>query len=260
MPKFAANISLMFTEWPFPDRFQAAADAGFGAVEFLFPYEYPADVVAARREAAGVDVVLFNLRPGDFAAGDRGLAALPGRRDAFRASVDEALVYAAALTVPRLHVMAGIADPADPAARAAYEDSLSEAADRLGAAGLDLMIEPINGRDMPGYFLNGFDLAAEIIARVGRPNVRLQYDVYHRQILHGDVLTSLTALMPLIGHVQIAAVPGRNEPGTGELDDGRILRTLDDLGYRGHVGCEYRPRGATLDGLGWLGALTERRG
>jgi hydroxypyruvate isomerase len=213
MPRFTANLSMMFTEWPFPERFQAAAAAGFGAVEFLFPYDHPMAEIAAWRGAAGVEQALFNLPPGDWAGGDRGLAALPQRRAEFRDSVAIALAYAEALDARRLHVMAGVADPADPEHRAAYLESLDFAAGLAAEKGITLLIEPINGRDMPGYFLNDFDLAVDLLGALGRDNVRLQFDIYHRQILHGDVLTGLERLMPLIGHVQIASVPRRVNPG-----------------------------------------------
>jgi hydroxypyruvate isomerase len=255
MPRFAANLSLMFTEDAFPQRFKAAADAGFDAVEFLFPYDWPADEIAEWRRTANVEQVLFNLPPGDWAKGDRGLAALPERRDEFRQSVVTALVYAEALGARHLHVMAGLADPREARHRSAYLDALRFAADLAEGRGMTLLIEPINRRDMPGYFLSDFDLAADILDELGRDNIKLQFDVYHRQILHGDVLTGLVKFMPLIGHVQIASVPGRNEPGSGELDDFRIFNALDALGYQGFVGCEYRPCGTTLGGLGWLGRL-----
>ena len=257
MPRFAANLSMMFTEHAFPERFRAAANAGFDAVEFLFPYDYPAEDIADWRRMAGVEQALFNLSPGNWEAGERGLAALPGRKEEFRQSVEIALDYAGIIGTPRLHMMAGIADPSDPAHQACYREQLAFAADAAAEQGVTIMIEPINGRDMPGYFLDDFDRAAGLIEDIGRPNVRLQFDIYHRQILHGDVLTGLKSLMPLIGHVQIASVPARNEPGTGELDDCRILRTLDELGYEGFVGCEYRPAAGTLDGLGWLQAFRD---
>jgi len=252
MPFFAANLSMMFTEHDFLDRFEAAADAGFKAVEFLFPYEFPEDDIAARLTAAKLEQVLFNLPPGDWARGDRGLAALPERKAEFRQSVQTALDYADALGARQLHMMAGIADSSDPDHQATYRDSLAFAADAAGEKDVLLLIEPLNRRDMPGYYLNSFDQAADLIADLGHPNLKLQFDIYHRQILHGDVLTGLETLLPLIGHVQIASVPKRNEPGTGELDDFRVLKALDDLGYEGFVGCEYRPEAATVDGLGWL--------
>lgn len=255
MPRFAANLSMMFTEHAFPERFRAAADAGFDAVEFLFPYYYTAKDIAEWCRRAGVEQVLFNLSPGNWEAGERGLAALPGRKAEFRQSVRTALDYAAVIGTLRLHMMAGIADPGDPAHQACYREQLAFAADAAAERGVTIMIEPINRRDMPGYFLDDFDCAAGLIDSLGHSNVRLQFDIYHRQILHGDVLTGLKSLMPLIGHVQIASVPGRNEPGSGELDDLRVLKALDELGYAGFVGCEYRPRAGTIDGLGWLAAL-----
>jgi 2-dehydrotetronate isomerase len=254
MPKFAANLSMMFNEWEFLDRFAAAADAGFRAVEFLFPYAWEPDEIAKRLASHGLTQALFNLPPGAWEAGERGLAALPERAADFRNSVATALRYAAATGVERLHVMAGNADSNDPKARSAYEASLRYAVDEIGAKGLDVVIEPINRRDMPAFFLNDFGYAAELIGRLGLPRLKLQYDIYHRQILHGDVVKSLEAMMPIIGHVQIASVPGRNEPGTGELNDDFVFRRLDDLGFAGFVGCEYRPAGKTLDGLSWWDA------
>ena len=254
MPKFAANLSMMFNEWEFLDRFGAAADAGFRAVEYLFPYAFEPDAIAARLESHGLTQALFNLPPGNWEAGDRGLAALPERAADFRASVATALRYAEATGVKRLHVMSGNADSNDPKARSAYEDSLRYAVGVIGARGVDVVVEPINRRDMPAFFLNDFNYAAELIGRLGLPGLKLQYDIYHRQILHGDVVKSLEALMPIIGHVQIASVPMRHEPGTGELNDDFVFRRLDELGYAGFIGCEYRPAGKTLDGLTWWDA------
>jgi hydroxypyruvate isomerase len=251
MVRLAANLSMMFNEWSFMDRFQAARDAGFDAVEYLFPYEHPAEAVGAALQRIGLSQALFNLPPGDWAAGDRGTAAIPARSDEFRESVALALRYAAATGVKRLHVMSGRADRTDPNARGAYADALRFACDQAGPKGIDILIEPINPRDMPGYFLNDFDFAAELIDELRRPNLRLQFDIYHRQIMRGDVLMGIKSLFPLIGHVQIAAVPTRHEPGSGELDDCRVLRELDGLGYTGFVGCEYRPAAGTLAGLGW---------
>ncbi len=186
------------------------------------------------------------------------MAALYDRKAEFRQSVATALEYAAALGTPRLHMMAGLADPAGPVHQAAYRDALGFAADAAGEKDIVLLIEPLNGRDMPGYFLNRFDQAADLIADLDRSNLKLQFDIYHRQIVHGDVMTGLEQMMPIIGHVQIASVPGRNEPGTGELRDTRILAALDDLGYAGFVGCEYRPKAGTLEGLGWLNKVDSR--
>lgn len=252
MPVFAANLSMMFTEWDFLDRFQAARDAGFEAVEFMFPYDHDADAVAAALSRARLSLALFNVYPGDFAAGDRGLAALPARSGEFAAALDRTAHYAAALGTPRLHLMAGLASPADPAAAAAYRDALARAADRFGPDGIDVLIEPINPRDMPGYFLADFGLAETLIHDLARPNLKLQFDIYHRQIIAGDVTRALEALLPITGHIQVASVPARHEPGTGELADDRLFETIDALGWRGLVGCEYRPRAGTLEGLGWF--------
>ena len=255
MPRFAANLTMMFGEHPFLDRFSAAKAAGFDAVEYLFPYAYDPARLAELLRANGLTQALFNLPPGNWDGGERGLAALPGREEEFRASVASALTYARATGTRRVHVMSGRADPADPTARRTYCSALAFLCDVAGPAGLDVVIEPINSRDMPGYFLNDFNMAADLIAALGLPNLKLQYDIYHRQIIHGDVLTGLRNLMPIIGHVQIASVPLRHEPGTGELDDVRVLRELDRLGYSGFVGCEYRPVGDTVAGLGWLRAF-----
>lgn len=252
MPRFAANLSMMFNEHAFLDRFQAASDAGFDAVEYLFPYDHPAAEVADRLATAGLKQALFNMPPGDWLIGERGLAALTGREDEFRASVRKAVDYARVIGTPLLHMMAGIADSTSPRARQTYRDALAYAADAAGADGIGLVIEPINRRDMPGYFLNDFDMAAELIASLGHDNLRLQFDIYHRQVMHGDVLTALEKFMPLIGHVQIASVPLRHEPGTGELNDFRVLAALDALGYQGYVGCEYRPANETVQGLAWM--------
>jgi len=252
MPKFAANLSMMFCEWPFLDRFAAAADAGFEAVEFQFPYAFPADEIAARVAPAGVKIVMFNLPPGDMAKGDRGLAAVPERVDEFRASVDLALDYAQTLGVDRLHLMAGNGDPSDARAGAAYRDAIRYALDRLGPAGVTVLLEPINRRDFPGYYLSDFDAAERIIGDFATPRLRLQYDIYHRQILRGDVLSGLEALLSTIGHVQVASVPLRQEPGSGEVNDALVFARLDALGYGGYVGCEYRPAAGTLEGLDWF--------
>ena len=255
MPRFAANLTMMFNEVGFLDRFAAAADAGFDAVEYLFPYAHDAARIAEALQANGLTQALFNLPPGNWDAGERGLAALPGRQTEFREGVATALNYAQATKVGRVHMMSGLADRADPVAQQSYRDSLAYLCDAAGRLGLDVLIEPINARDMPGYFLNDFNQAADLIANMQRPNLKLQFDIYHRQIIHGDVLTGLRTLLPIIGHVQIAAVPQRHEPCTGELDDFRILRELDALGYAGFVGCEYRPAGNTVAGLGWFNRL-----
>jgi hydroxypyruvate isomerase len=255
MPRFAANLTLMFNEWSFLDRFAAAADAGFTAVEFLFPYDHPPEAIAERLEKNGLVQALFNAPPGNWDKGDRGLAALPERRAEFEEGIGRALVYAKAVKLKKLHVMAGLAPAENPAAQASYERSVLFACDAAAAAGIDILLETINPRDMPGYFLNSFEATAALITRLARPNLKLQFDIYHRQIIRGDVVKGLEALMPIIGHVQTASIPSRNEPGTGELDDARIFQTLDRLGYDGFVGCEYRPAAGTVEGLGWLKTL-----
>jgi hydroxypyruvate isomerase len=259
MPRFAANLTMMFNERSFLDRFAAAADAGFSAVEFLFPYDHPPEAIAERLRANNLTLVNFNLPPGDWAAGERGFAAVPGREAAFEAALEAAIPYALATGVGRLHAMAGIVSPADEQAAATYRGNLVRAADRLAPLGVDLLIEPLNGRDVPGYFLASFDRALSIIRAAGRPNLKLQFDLYHRQILHGDVVTGLAQAGADIGHVQIASVPSRNEPDAEELSFPFICGALDRLGYRGHVGCEYRPKGATLEGLGWFAPFARAR-
>lgn len=252
MPRFAANLSMMFNEWEFLDRFKAAADAGFEAVEFLFPYDHPPEKVGLALTGAGLEQALFNLPPGDWPAGERGMAAIPGRETEFRAGLDSALAYAHETGVKRLHMMAGHADPGDPAAQAAYRASIAYAADMLAGHGIDLLLEPINGKDMPGYFLNDFDQAAAYVREAGRPNVKLQFDMYHCELIHGDVSGKLAALFPLVGHVQIACANGRHEPDALGPDYPRLFAELDALGYDGFVGCEYRPAHGTLEGLGWF--------
>jgi hydroxypyruvate isomerase len=252
MPAFAANLSTMFAEWEFLDRFAAAADHGFEAVEIQFPYEWRADAIQARLEREKLTLALINAPPGD--AGERGLAALPDRAEAFRASIAQAKVYAEHTGAQAVHVMAGLARPGDAQAETAYVEALRFAAERLDPA--PVLIEPLNPRDMPGYFLDDFRTAARIVG--GLPGVRLLFDIYHRQLLHGDVLNGLAELMPIIGHVQIASAPARAEPGSGELNDELVLGRLDALGYRSYVGCEYKPARGTVAGLGWFSAIRRR--
>ena len=253
MPKFAANLSMLFGEVPFPERFGAAASAGFAAVELLFPYEHPAKEIAGWLRRHGLACVLFNLPAGDWACNERGLAALPGREDEFRRSVDIAIGYAEALGTPRLHVMAGLLQAG--ASRSTYVRNLALAADLFGAEGIELLIEPINRRDMPGYFLGSYGDARAIVAEVGAANLRLQADLYHLQIITGDLSTILRRDIGRIGHIQIAGVPERHEPDTGELNYAYLLQLIDALGYDGWVGCEYRPLRSTASGLGWRGRL-----
>lgn len=252
MLKFAANLSFLFNEHDFLDRFAAAADCGFRAVEYLFPYDYPPEVIARTLQGSHLTQALFNLPPGNWAAGERGLAALDGRQPEFRQSVATALEYAHATGVKRLHLMSGIAPSGSALATRIFTDNLAYAADLCAAQHLELLIEPINARDVPGYFLNNYPQALQIMRSLARPNLKLQFDIYHRQIIHGDVLTALEEHIAMIGHVQIACVPQRNEPNTGELADERILARLDDLGYAGYIGCEYRPAAGTRAGLTWL--------
>ncbi len=253
MPKFAANLSFLFQDLDFYDRFAAAADCGFGAVEYLFPYDYPPDKLKETLNQHGLQQALFNLPPGDWDAGERGLAALPGREDDFRAAVTLAGDYAEALGCERLHVMAGIVpEGADRAAyEACYIANLRHAADSFKARGIRTLIEPLNHFDMPGYLLNGSEQAREIIAAVGSDNLFLQYDVYHLQIMEGNLAYSFERLLDIIGHVQIAGVPGRFEPVVGEINYPYLFQLFDRLGYDGWVGCEYRPEGDTRAGFGW---------
>ena len=252
MIRLAANLSFLFTELPFLDRIEAAAECGFRGVECMFPYGSPADAVVRRCAENGVGVVLFNAPPGDWEAGDRGLAAIPARVDEFRASLDQALAYAVALDCPRIHVMAGLCDASGrTAAQACYCDNLAYAGDRAERVGAAITIEPINSYDMPGYFLNSLDTAMDVLRSVDHPAVGLQFDFYHQQIIAGDLTRSYTRAAPLIRHVQIAGAPHRNEPDAGECDPHYLLRMANALGYDGWVGCEYRPRGDTRAGLGW---------
>src|SRR3984893_17709285 len=248
MPRFAANLTMMFTEVPFLDRFEAAARAGFTSVEFLFPYDHPAEAVGERLRGNGLTQALFNLPPGNWDAGEKGFAALPDRFDDLQQSVRTALPYAQATGVKRLHLMAGIANRADPKAVAAFRRSVLWTAEALMPHGLDVVIEPINTRNVPGYFLNDFDFARDLIRELQIPNLKLQFDIYHCQIIHGDVTMRLREMMPIIGHIQIASIPSRSEPDGEELNYPFLFDELDRLGYRGFVGCEYNPRGKTADG------------
>jgi hydroxypyruvate isomerase len=264
MPQFAANLSLMYTEVPFLDRFAAAARDGFKAVEFLFPYAYEPSHMAALLKAHGLQLVLFNAPPGgaDLAAmaaawdeQARGTAALPGREDEFRAGVLTALRYAQALDCPRIHVLSGIvpADVERESLKGVAVDNLRWAAAEAARVGRDILIEPINLRDMPRYFLNRQDHAHELLDAVEAPNLKVQMDLYHCQIVEGDVATKLRRYLPTgrVAHIQIAGVPDRQEPDQGELNYPYLLDTLDALGYTGWVGCEYRPAAGTSQGLGW---------
>src|SRR5215468_6285641 len=239
MPRFAANLSMMFTEVPFLDRFEAAAKAGFTAVEFLFPYEFPAKDVGERLHGNGLTQALFNLPPGDWAAGEKGFGALPDRFDDLKQSLVTALPYAQATGVKRLHLMAGIASRADRQAVEAFYKSVAWAAEFFAPHGLDVVIEPINPRNVPGYFLNDFGFARDLINELKVPNLKLQFDIYHCQIIHGDVTMRLREMMPITGHVQIASVPSRNEPDGEELNYPFVFAELDRLGYSGCIADDY---------------------
>jgi len=256
MPKFAANLTMMFNEVPFPERFAAAAKAGFTAVEFLFPYDYPVADVTRWLKEHNLKSALFNMPPGDWAAGERGIASLPGREEEFLTGVHKAIEYARAIGTPTIHAMAGLfPEGADREwYRSVYVDNLGLAAKELAKHALTLVIEPINTRDMPGYFLSTQAEGHAIRQEVGEPNLKVQMDFYHAQIMEGDLSTTFRNNIDWIGHVQIASVPARHEPDEGEVNYPHLFALLDELGYSGYVGCEYRPRGKTEDGLGWFRA------
>jgi hydroxypyruvate isomerase len=250
MPRLAANLSLLFTERDFLDRFAAAAAAGFRYVEYQFPYAYRADEVADAARRAGVQVVLHNLPAGDMAAGERGIACLPGREAEVRAGVEQAIGYAKAAGCPRLNCLAGLA-PVDRAHFDVLVANVRYAARRLSEVGVQLVLEPINTRSVPGFFLTTSRQAIDVLDAAGEGNAFLQYDVFHMQIMEGDLAATIERLRPRIGHVQIADAPARHEPGTGEINFAFLLAHLDAVGYEGWVGCEYNPRGDTLEGLTW---------
>ena len=249
MPKLAANLSWLFTEVPFLDRFEAAAAAGFRAVEFLRPYEFPPEEIAARLERHGLEPVLFNAPPGDAGKGERGLAALPGRESEFMGTIGRALDYAKATGGKHIHVLAGNASGSE--AEVTYVANLKAAADVVAPLGIILLIEPLNTRDAPGYFLSTTGAALGILERVDRRNVSLQFDLYHCQIMEGDLARHVRELAGRFAHVQIAGVPERQEPDIGEVNYDYVLDLLDETGYGGWVGCEYRPKAGTVAGLGW---------
>ncbi|MFJ9588389.1 2-oxo-tetronate isomerase [Streptomyces acidicola] len=258
MPRFAANLSMMYTEHDFLDRFAAASADGFDAVEYLFPYAYEASELRRRLDDHGLRQVLFNAPPGAWESGERGIAALPGREAEVRSGIDRALEYAAALDCPRVHVMAGLVRPdATPKELAEHHDTylanLARAAERAAAVGVDILVEPINGRDMPGYFLSRQAEAHAVVQEVGAANLKVQLDLYHCQIVEGDLTTTLRRDLPTgrVGHLQIAGVPDRHEPDSGELDVSHLFGVVDELGFDGWIGCEYIPRAGTSEGLGW---------
>jgi hydroxypyruvate isomerase len=257
MPRFAANLSTLYGEYDFLDRFAAARADGFTGVEYLFPYDWPQAALVDALAGNGLVQVLFNLSPGDWNAGDRGLACDPERVGEFQASVGSALDYAAALGCPQCHAMAGIAPPGvDPERlETTLIDNLKFAAAEFDKAGVKLLIEAINTRDVPGYYLDTSARAMAVIEKVGSPNLYFQYDFYHLQIMEGDLTATFQHLIDRIAHVQIADPPGRHEPGTGELNYPYLFAMMDRAGYEGWIGCEYRPLAGTSEGLGWLHAL-----
>lgn len=254
MPKFDANLSMLFTELDFLDRFAAAADAGFAGVEYVAPYAYPAARIAQLLNEHALEQVLFNLPVGDWDAGERGIACLPDRVDEFRAGVATARAYATALGCTRVNCLAGIAPPDADAAvlHRTFVANLRFAAAELAQANVRLVIEPINTYDVPRFFLCGSRQALAIVDEVGSPNLALQYDVYHMQRMEGELAATLEANLARIGHVQVADNPGRHEPGTGEINYPFLFDLLDRIGYAGWVGCEYKPRAGTTAGLGWM--------
>ena len=254
MPKFSANLSMLFTERDFLDRFDAAAAAGFKGVEYLGPYDHTPEEVAARLTKNGLSQVFFNVPSGNWAGGERGIAVLPDRVEEFRAGVDKAITYARALGCPQVNCLAGIA-PAGVDAKTAedvFVGNLKFAAERLEKAGIRLLVEPINTRDIPGFFLTNTRQALGILDRVGSENLYIQYDIYHMQIMEGNLARTMEANLPRIAHLQLADNPGRHEPGTGEINYPFLYDFIDGLGYAGWIGAEYKPKAGTEAGLGWF--------
>jgi 2-dehydrotetronate isomerase len=253
MPKFAANLSWLYQELPFLERFDAAARFDFKAVEFLFPYQFHPAEIATRLRSSGLEVVLFNLPPGDFEKGDRGIAAIPGREKEFRDSVQRALEYASILEVRRLHVMAGITEGIEQEkARATFLSNLEFALGQIADRDLFILLEPINNRDFPGYYLSTVEQAAAILDELKHPRLRIQLDWYHAQIMGGDLTRRTERFFGDIGHIQVAGVPDRGEPDVGEVNFSHLFNLVDKLGYEGWIGCEYKPTGKTENGLDWV--------
>lgn len=261
MPRFAANLTMLFTELPFLDRFAAARKAGFEAVEFLFPYAFGKDALKSALTDNGLSLILHNLPAGNWEGGERGIACDPARRDEFRAGVGRAIDYATALGCPKVNCLAGIVAPESAdIARTTLIENLKFAAAELDKAGLMLLLEPVNTRDIPGFFVNRSAQALAIIADVGAPNLRLQYDIYHSQVMEGDLARSIETHFARIGHLQLADNPGRHEPGTGEINYAYLFRRIDELGYDGWIGCEYKPATTTEAGLGWIDLYRKEHG
>ncbi len=254
MPKFSANLSFLYQDLAFLDRFAAAAKDGFGALEYLGPYAEPKEKVADALKANGLKQALFNVPSGDWAGGERGIACLPDRIEEFRSGISLALDYAKALACPQVNVISGLVPKSADleTLEKVLVENLKYAAERAADAGVKLLIEPINLRDIPGFFLSNTDHAERILEKVGSDNLYIQYDFYHMQIMQGDLMPTFIRLKDRIAHVQIADNPGRNEPGTGEINYSFILSELDRLGYDGWVGCEYKPKTGTSEGLGWM--------
>lgn len=254
MPRFAANLSFLYADLPFLDRFSAAAADGFGAVEYVAPYGEAPEAIAELLDRHGLEQALFNLPAGDWDGGERGIGCLPDRVEEFRTGVDTAIRYARALNCTKVNCLAGIA-PAG-ADREVLEgtlvDNLRYAAPRLADAGVRLLLEPINLRDIPGFFVSLTDHAEAILDATGSDNVFIQYDIYHTQVMQGDLVATYERLRQRIAHIQIADNPGRHEPGTGEINYGYVFDALDRLGYDGWIGCEYKPKAGTSAGLGWM--------
>jgi hydroxypyruvate isomerase len=260
LPKFSANLSFLYQDLPFLDRFDAAAKDGFGAVEYLGPYAEPKERVAVALKSSGLKQALFNVPSGDWAAGERGIACLPDRVEEFRTGVSQAIDYAQALACLQLNVIAGLAPPgADPGdLEKVLVENLKFAALRCADAGIRLLIEPINLNDIPRFFLSTTDHAEQILHKVGSDNLYIQYDFYHMQIMQGDLIATFARLQDRIAHVQVADNPGRREPGTGEINYPFIFAELDRLGYDGWVGCEYKPSSGTSESLGWMKPYRKR--
>ncbi|MBO3277056.1 hydroxypyruvate isomerase [Pseudomonas schmalbachii] len=256
MPRFCANLSMLFTEVDFLDRFEAAAAAGFSGVEYLFPYDFPAEEIKAQLEANRLEQVLFNLPAGDWAKGERGIACHPDRVEEFRAGVDKAIAYTKVLGNKQVNCLAGIRPQGYDCATVenTFLNNLEYAADKLEAAGIKLVMEMINTLDIPGFYLNNTRQALDIREKVGSANLFLQYDIYHMQIMEGDLARTMEGNLAAINHIQLADNPGRHEPGTGEINYRFLFQHLDRIGYQGWIGCEYKPATTTAEGLGWLKA------
>lgn len=256
MTKLAANLSMLFTEFEFLDRFEAAAQAGFQAVEFQFPYAYDVDAIASKLAASGLHLVLHNLPAGNWEAGERGIACHPDRIAEFKQGVELAIRYAQKLGIQQLNCLAGIVPPgvSQETARQVFVQNLQFAADQLKAAGLRLLIEPVNTFDVPGFFLSHTRQAVDIIKETASDNIFLQYDIYHMQRMEGELINTIRANLPMIKHIQLADNPGRFEPGTGEINYRNLFLQLDAMSYQGWIGCEYKPQAGTIAGLGWRAA------